>query len=115
MVVLSVDVETGRAALFGIPRNLVGVPLPPESAGAFKSGRFPGLLNALYVYAMGHPRQFPGGDARGFRAVAGAVQELVGVALDGVIVVNLAGFVRLVDAIGGLWIDVPKRLGPHQP
>jgi LCP family protein required for cell wall assembly len=110
MVVLSVDVETGRAALFGIPRNLVGVPLPPESAGAFKSGRFPGLLNALYVYAMGHPRQFPGGDARGFRAVAGAVQELVGVAFDGVVVVNLAGFVRLVDAIGGLWIDVPKRL-----
>jgi len=110
MVVLSVDVETGRAALFGIPRNLVGVPLPPESAGAFKSGRFPGLLNALYVYAMGHPRQFPGGDARGFRAVTGAVQELVGVRLDDVVVVNLAGFVRLVDAIGGLWIDVPKRL-----
>lgn len=110
IIVLSVDVETGRVALFGIPRNLVGVPLPPESADAFSNGRFPGLLNALYVYAMGHPRQFPGGDARGFRAVSGAVQELVGVQLDAVVVVNLAGFVRLVDAIGGLWIDVPERL-----
>jgi LCP family protein required for cell wall assembly len=110
MIVLSIDVETGRAALFGIPRNMVGVPLPPESAGAFRSGRFPGLLNALYVYAQGHPRSFPGGDARGFRAVTGAVQELLGVRLDDVVVVDLAGFVRLVDALGGLWIDVPDRL-----
>jgi LCP family protein required for cell wall assembly len=110
LIVLSVDVATGRAALFGIPRNLVGVPLPAESAAAFPNGRFPGLLNALYVYAMGHPRFFPGGDSRGFRAVAGAVQELVGVRLDGAVVVNLAGFVRLVDAIGGLWIQVPSRL-----
>jgi polyisoprenyl-teichoic acid--peptidoglycan teichoic acid transferase len=110
IIVLSVDVESGRVALFGIPRNMVGVPLPHESAKAFSNGRFPGLLNALYVYAMGHPRQFPGGDARGFRAVTGAVQELVGVRLDAVVVVNLAGFVRLVDAIGGLWIDVPERL-----
>jgi LCP family protein required for cell wall assembly len=110
IIVLSVEVASGREALFGIPRNLVGVPLPPESAGAFANGRFPGLLNALYVYAMGHPKAFPGGDARGFRAVTGAVQELVGVPLDGVVVVNLAGFVRLVNAIGGLWIDVPERL-----
>jgi LCP family protein required for cell wall assembly len=110
LIVLSVDVATGRAALFGIPRNVVGVPLPPESAGAFPDGRFPGLLNALYVYAMGHPASFPGGDARGFRAVSGAVQELVGMRLDGLAVVRLAGFVRLVDAVGGLWIDVPERV-----
>jgi LCP family protein required for cell wall assembly len=106
MVVLSIEVATGRTALFGVPRNLVGVPLPPESAKAFQGGRFPGLLNALYVYAMGHPSSFPGGEARGFRAVTGAVQELVGVRLDSVVMVNLRGFVQLVDAVGGLWIDV---------
>jgi len=110
MIVLSVVARTGRAALFGIPRNLVGVPLPPESADATKDGRFHGLLNALYVYAMAHPEQFPGGEARGMRAVSGAVQELVGVRLDGLVVVNLVGFVRLVDELGGLWIDVPYRL-----
>jgi polyisoprenyl-teichoic acid--peptidoglycan teichoic acid transferase len=110
IIVLSVDVKTGRAALFGFPRNLIGVPLPPESAAAVPGGRFPGLLNALYVYAMGHPKVFPGGDARGMRAVAGAVQELAGVRLDAMVVINLAGFVRLVDEIGGLWIDIPERL-----
>jgi LCP family protein required for cell wall assembly len=116
MVVVSVDVASGRAALFGIPRNLINVPLPPESADAFPNGRYPALLNSLYVYAVGHPRQFPGGEAAGFRAVSGAIQELVGQPLDGAIVVNLNGFVDLVDAVGGLWIDLPSGLyDAHYP
>ena len=110
LIVLSIDTATGHSALFGVPRNMTGVPLAPESAGAFPGGRFPGLINALYVYAMGHPGDFPGGANRGFRAVSGAVQELLGIQLDGLVVVNLAGFVSLVDAIGGLWLNVPERL-----
>jgi LCP family protein required for cell wall assembly len=116
MEVLSVDVATGRAALFGLPRNLIDVPLPPESAKAFPGGRYPGLLNSLYVYANQHPSQFPGGDARGFRAVSGAIQQLIGVPLDGAVVVNLNGFVRLVDAIGGLWVNVTQTIvDSHYP
>jgi LCP family protein required for cell wall assembly len=110
IIVLSLEVATASAALFGIPRNIVGIPLPPESAGGFLNGQYPGLLNSLYVYAMGHPAQFPGGDARGFRAVAGSIQELLGLPIDGVVVVNLRGFVQLVDAIGGLWIDIREAL-----
>jgi LCP family protein required for cell wall assembly len=118
MIVLSIDVESGRAALFGIPRNIVNVPLPPESAGAFSNGRFPQFLNALYVYATQHPREFPGDteEARGFRAVTGAIQELVGQPLDGAVFVNLNGFVDLVDAIGGLWVDSPYSVyDAHYP
>jgi LCP family protein required for cell wall assembly len=116
MIVLSVDVASARAVLFGIPRNLVNVPLPAESKDAFPNGRYPGLLNSLYVYALGHPKYFPGGEAAGFRALTGAIQELVGVPLDGALVVNLTGFVDLVDAVGGLWIDVPYTLyDEHYP
>src|SRR5438034_2779980 len=32
MIVVSVDVATARTVLFGIPRNIINVPLPPESA-----------------------------------------------------------------------------------
>ena len=116
MIVLSVDVVTARAAMFGVPRNIENVPLPPESADAFPNGRYPGLLNSLPVYAEGHPRYFPGGEAAGFRALTGAIQELVGVPLDGALVVNLTGFVDLVDALHGLWIDVPYTLyDEHYP
>ena len=116
MIVLSVDIASGKAALFGIPRNLINVPLAPEDADAFPDGRFPGLLNALYVYAWGHPGQFPGGDARGFRAITGAIQQLVGVPLDGFVAVDLSGFVRLVNAVDGLWIRIPESVyDDHYP
>lgn len=110
LILVTVDVASARAALFGIPRNLVNVPLPPESAGAFACRCFPDLLNALYVYAGDHPSQFPGGDARGLRAVAGAVETLTATHLDGVVVANLNGFIALIDALGGVTINVAQRI-----
>ena len=110
MILLSVDVATGRSAMFGFPRNMVGAPLPKESAGAVPGGRFPGLLNSIYVYANAHPSQFPGGRYRGFRAIGGTIQKLAGVRLDGIAVVNLNGFVRLIDALGGVTITIPRAL-----
>jgi LCP family protein required for cell wall assembly len=110
MILVSVDVRTARVAMFGIPRNMVNVPLPKESAGAFSCRCYPRLLNSLYVYAMGHPGAFPGGKNRGFRAVAGAIESLTGRKLDGVAIIDLNGFVTLVDSLGGLRITVPRAI-----
>ena len=44
--------------------------------------------------------------------VGGAVQELLGVRIDGMVVVNLAGFVGLVDQIGGLCIGKTSKIAP---
>jgi polyisoprenyl-teichoic acid--peptidoglycan teichoic acid transferase len=110
MILASVDIATGRAAFFGIPRNLINVPLPPESAKAFRCGCFPDLLNGLYVYAGQHPESFPGGSARGYLALQGAVSALTGVQVDGMLVVDLNGFVRLVNALGGININVPYAI-----
>jgi LCP family protein required for cell wall assembly len=103
MVILSVEVSTGRAALFGIPRNLFNVPLPDGPAQAFSCGCFPDFLNGLWRYAAEHPEIFPGtDDERGYRAVQEAIAELTGLQIDGQVVVTLGGFVHLVDALGGL-------------
>jgi LCP family protein required for cell wall assembly len=118
MILLSVDITTGRAAFFGIPRNLINVPLGPASAKAFKCGCFPQLLNALYVYAGAHPEYFPGGNARGYLALQGAVSALTGVQVDGMLVVDLNGFVKLVNAIApkGIRINVPYAIyDSHYP
>jgi polyisoprenyl-teichoic acid--peptidoglycan teichoic acid transferase len=117
MILLSVEISTGKAAFFGFPRNMTNVPLHSESAGAYPGGRFPEMLSALWRRAMEQPDKFPGDDTvRGWRAIAGAVQELAGVPLDGVIGVDLNGFVSLVDAVGGVWIDVPARVyDPEYP
>jgi LCP family protein required for cell wall assembly len=111
MILLSIDVRTGRAAMFGIPRNLRNVPLPEGPAEAFPGcGCFPDILNGLYVFAGAHPEWFPGGDSRGYMALQDAVGEMTGLQLDGMLVVTLQGFVRLVDALGGLDIYTPYSL-----
>ena len=103
MIILSVDIATGRAAMFGVPRNLMNVPLPPGPAAHFKCGCFPDLLNGLYVYAIAHPEVFPGPiEERGYRAVQDAISTLTGIQFDGQVLVTLQGFVKLVDALGGL-------------
>jgi len=116
MILLSVDVATGRGAMFGIPRNLLNVPLPDGPAAAFACGCYPDLLNSLYVYAGAHPDLFRGGDNRGYYALQDAVSTMTGLELDGMIVVTLQGFVRLVDALGGLDITTPYNLyDSHYP
>lgn len=115
LMVLSVDVASGEAALFSIPRNMVNVPLPKESRDAFACRCYPAMINSLYVYASGHPKQFPGKDSvRGLRAVQMAIGTLVGRKLDGMVVVELRGFVRLINAVGGLDINVPEAVYDHR-
>ncbi len=119
MILLEVDIATGRAAMYGIPRNLENVPLPPESADAFPCHCFPypNLLNGLWRDAVNRPAayQYPGTDfVRGFKALEGAVGELTGLHVDGVVLVNLMGFVNLVNALGGVDINVPVRLRDSQ-
>jgi len=120
MILLSVEIQSGRAAMFGFPRNMINVPLPAESAGAYPGGTFPDLLNALWRRAAEQPDNFVGSDGigpecqhqwdceRGWRAIAGAIQNLAGVPLDGIMAVDLNGFALLVDAVGGVWIDIPS-------
>jgi LCP family protein required for cell wall assembly len=116
LILVSVDIASGRAALFGIPRNLYNVPLPDRLAGLFTCRCFPKMLNELYSYADLRPGQFPGGKSRGYLAVGATIEALTGVDLDGMVVADLRGFVELVDAIGGLSITIKKPLyDSHYP
>ena len=103
MILLSVEISTGRAAMFGIPRNLGNVPLPEGPDEQFDCRCYPDLLNGLFVHAMANPDYYPGADEdRGYMAVQNAIAKLTGLEIDGQVVVTLQGFVKLVDALGGL-------------
>jgi LCP family protein required for cell wall assembly len=116
MILARLELATSRVALFGIPRNLVNVPLPAPASQAFACGCYPDLLNSLFRYAVENPQWFPGGDDRGYRAVQAAIAELTAVHIDGMVVVTLDGFVRLIDAIGGLDIVTPYAVyDPRYP
>jgi LCP family protein required for cell wall assembly len=131
MILLQVDIATGRAAMYGIPRNLINVPLPPESAKYYAChcyGPGPGQLYANFLIdylwneaANVHPAwyaQYGTGSSttakflRGLGALQGAVSELTGVQVDGAVVINLPGFVQLINSLApnGLNIDVPYEV-----
>jgi LCP family protein required for cell wall assembly len=119
MILLEVDIASGRSVMYGIPRNLENVPLPPEAADAFPCHCFPypNLLNALWRDAVNRPTAYPyaGSDyVRGFKALEGAVGQYLGLHVDGAVVVNLMGFVHLIDALGGLDINVPVAITDNQ-
>ena len=91
IILAAIQHGTGRAAAFGIPRNLAQVPLGKRRKPYGEP------LNALY-------------GARGAPALKQAVSNLLGVRVDYYALVNLLGFADLVDALGGVEITVKERL-----
>jgi len=112
MIVASFEPKTGKAALFGLPRNLVQAPLPPGPAADFFGGRgFPRPLNELYAFAELERRDlFPAGERPGVLAVAGAAETLLGLPIDHYALVDLKGFVDVVNALGGVTVEVTKPI-----
>lgn len=108
IILVSVDIASGRVAAFSLPRYTTLVPLPEPAASAFACRCLEEPINALYVFANKNPTLFPGDANRGFVALSGAAETLFGVRLDGMAVADLKGFVDLVDALGGLTVSVPS-------
>jgi len=111
IILVSVDIETGRVAAFSLPRYTYNVPLPEPAASAFECHCLVEPINALFVFAQQNPTLFPGeGELKGWMAVSGAVEALYGVTLDGMAVADLNAFVLMVDAVGGVTVDVPAEV-----
>jgi LCP family protein required for cell wall assembly len=112
MIVARIDPSTGRAALFGLPRNLIRAPLRGPAADFFGGCRcFPRPLNELYAFAeLERPDLFPGDERPGINALMGAAQTLLGINVDYYALVDLKGFVGVVDALGGVTVDVQQKV-----
>jgi hypothetical protein len=113
MIVASYEVATGKLSLFGLPRNMIQVPLPDGPAADYfgECRCFPRLLNELYAFAEDErPDLFPHSRRPGIAAVAGAAEELLGLPIDHYALVDLLGFVDVVDAVGGVTVNNLKSL-----
>ncbi len=113
MLLVEIDVNTGKTAMIGLPRNLTNAPFPPGAArDAVACGCLAGLLNEAYVEAtIRHPERWPGtGAVEGIGAVRSIVSELTGRPVDAVLVADLWGVIKVVDAMGGIDINVPTSL-----
>ncbi len=117
--VVSVDAVTGAASIIGIPRNLERAPFVAGSPmlGDYPNGYDCGdncLVSYLYTYGQEHPDLYPGAEAAGStpgtEAMRDAVEGITGLTLQYYVLIDMQGFGDLIDALGGVTIDVPSRL-----
>lgn len=150
MIIGTIDTATGKAALFGFPRNMAQIPLPRRFAGAFVdlerrlapppptdegigegTGEgtgdttpddtvttttappvfescecFPEQLNAVYPYTRKWTRTYPDEPDPGMAALRDVLENLTGLDIDYYALIDMAAFVDLVDAIGGVDVYV---------
>ncbi len=101
MIVASLDRVAGTVSLMSFPRDLVDVPLPG-------GGHFSGKLNSLLAYARNNPRAFPGSSGDGHDVLMAAMGKMTGLEIDYFAQVNLAGFVAVVNTLGGVEVNVAR-------
>lgn len=116
IVLARIDTRTGDTRLVSLPRNLQRVPMVPGSrlAKAYPKG-FGGYWFSVYEVAQAQPDLMPHVRPRyaGAAAFTELVEHTTGVDVDHYVVADLGGFRRLIDAIGGVTLDV--RSGDGRP
>ncbi len=108
-ILVSLDPVSGDAAMFSVPRDLSGAPLP-DGMGIWDCQCVDDIITNLYRTAEEHPDAFPGPDEPGMNAIKGAVSEIFGLPIHNYALVTLDGFVDIVDALGGVTIEVPNTI-----
>ncbi|HYU87014.1 MAG TPA: LCP family protein [Kribbellaceae bacterium] len=118
MTLASIDEDTGRTVLIGLPRNLAYVPFPE---GSVMHKKFPHgfhwegcaancFLNGLYTYATDHKDLFPGVKDPGAMVTRQAIEQITGLKINYHVMIDIAGFIHLINAVGGITLDVGKRV-----
>jgi LCP family protein required for cell wall assembly len=107
LIVVSIDPTSHQVAMFSLPRDTVGVPLPPGPARLTYGGTYQSKINSLWTTAQHRPDLFPGNNAqRGFRALKETLGYLYGLQIQYYAEVNFDGFRKIVDEMGGVTINV---------
>jgi LCP family protein required for cell wall assembly len=121
MILVSVHRPSGRAALISVPRNLERLLFPPGTplAQRYPNG-FDDIANAVY------PRVSNNESLRnayridelspGAVGIAQGIGYSLDVTVDDYVLIDMQGFLEIVDALGGVMVDVPKAVpAPGNP
>jgi LCP family protein required for cell wall assembly len=145
MNVVTIDLETGAVAMFGLPRNLKEAPLPSHLRTSFveweKKVRevdltdadedgfpdtwvdldgdeipdepewescecFPEMLNKVHRKTNDWTSRYPEEVDPGLAALRDIVSHMLDIEIDYYFMVEMAGFVRTIDALGGVEVYV---------
>ena len=109
-MVIHVSADRSRVQIVSIPRDtLVDIPSCKHRDGTTSEPTSDDMFNNAMVYGSN------GGDdpediAPGIACVRSTVEKLSGMSIDAFMVVDFAGFINMIDALGGIWFNIPKRI-----
>ena len=114
ITVASIDADTGKSILFGLPRNMMNFPF---AEGSVMAEQFPDgydcegcELNSLATWAADNKGLFEGYANPGVEATIEGVEGITGLKINYYAMVNLEGFRNMVQAVGGLTLNVRDRI-----
>ncbi len=114
MTIASIDEETGRTVLVGLPRNMANFPF---AKGSVMAKQFPKgfdcdgcYLNGVSTWAEDHTGLFGKSKHPGVDATIMAIEGITGLRINYWAMVNLQGFRDLVDAVGGVTLNVRQPI-----
>jgi LCP family protein required for cell wall assembly len=119
MILASLDVHTGRTVMFSLPRNMMNARFPRHTPlhrlyprgfrGRGDDGNW--MLNAVYrMVPLLHPGALGKSDNEGADALKMAVEGTLGTRVDYYLLVNLAGFREIVNAMGGVTVNINEPI-----
>ena len=107
MITVSIDPQTNQVVMFQLPRDTVDVPLPPGPARDFYGSVYPGKINSFYANVRNRTDWFPGtSERRGYNGLKAILGNLYGLDIKYFVEVNFFGFKKVVDALGGVTVNV---------
>ena len=115
MILVSADRASGRTSLVSIPRDLRRLQFPPGTPlfERFPDG-FEHIANAVYPYVLTKPDLQAQYAQEGLQpeavAVSGAIGYSLGVRIDDYVLINMQGFLELIDAVGGVTLNLERSV-----
>ena len=107
LIVVSVDPETKKVAMFSLPRDVVDVPIPSGPAQRVFGTVYAGKINSWFGAIRHREDLYPGSNrTRGYNGLKAILGELYGLDIKYFVEVNFNGFKKVVDAIGGVTVNV---------
>ena len=126
MIVVSIDPATHQVVMFSLPRDTVDVPIPPGPARNLFGSTYQGKINSFWAAVHNRPSLYapiPGiTGGPGYTGLKAILGNLYGLDIRYFVEVNFQGFQQVVDAFGGVTINVevpvidddyPSAVGTH--
>jgi LCP family protein required for cell wall assembly len=107
LIVVSIDPTTKQVAMFSLPRDSSNLPLPPGPLSNAYNGVYPNKINSLFTAVRNRGDLVAGNSkTRGYNALKLVLGNLYQLDIKYFVEVNFDGFKKVVDAVGGVTINV---------